>query len=48
MDDIAKELKRKHPILMKFNVETIHFLLNQNKGIMKQKKGDILFESEDE
>jgi len=41
-------LKQEHPILSKMQVQTIAFLLNQRKGVVMMKKGDVLFKGEDD
>ena len=48
IDNMVLALKQEHPILSKFQVQTIAFLLNQRKGVVMLAKGDVLFKSEDE
>ena len=48
LDEVAKVIKKNHPILSKFQIETIKFLMNQRKGVIGLKKGEALFKSDDE
>ena len=48
MENMVIALKQEHPLLQKFDIATIRYLLSQRKGVMMMRKGDILFKTEEE